>query len=159
MKVSGSAGAGGESKPAGGEAAGKSGGKKRADKTETAQAVSFAEALSEAQERAKGLDWEALLEEIDRAARQLVEHPTPESLVEYRSLVGSLLERVVAGTFRMETVPSARFAVNQKVFQIARRVDEKLEEMAREILARTADAKQILLRTDEIRGLLLDIFR
>lgn len=162
MKVGSTGGSSGDAKGTGeiGKAgSGKGTKKNRVDSAESADAVSFAEALSDAKDRAARLDWEALLEEVERSARRLVDRPSPDALAEYRALVGSLLDRAIKGTYKIESVESARFAVNQKVFQIARRVDEAMEEIARELLKKNADATRVLARTDEIRGLLLDIAR
>lgn len=161
MKVGGAGGSSGDAKGAsevGGAKAGK-GKKSPVDAVESPDAVSFAESLSEAKDRAARLEWETLLDHVEKAGRRLVEHSSPDALADYKGLVGALLDRVVKGSFRIESVESARFAVNQKVFQIARRIDEALEEIAREILSKNADATRVLTRTDEIRGLLLDILR
>lgn len=119
----------------------------------------FVEALERAGEAAAPTpaDLYDLLRRIDASARALVDRPTPATLAEFRDLVREFVRGVVDRSFKVAEVPSIRFAENQKVFIIARKVDAALEALASEVLSGRADALSILARTDEIRGLLLDL--
>lgn len=156
-KVERSSGRGAAARGAG-EAAG--GGKRRAEGVAPAgDGGTFTEALEGAAATAKSENDAALdelLEKISAAARALSERQTLAEVGAFRELVRSFLDRVVS-SYRVDEVPSARFLENQKVFLVVRKVDEALDALSAEVLSGHAGAVSILARTDEIRGLLLDL--
>ena len=113
------------------------------------------EAAAESQE--KGLD--QLLVEIEEAGALLAEKRTYPEMVRFRDLVRDFMKKVVGGAYRVEEVTSALYLQNQKVFIVARKVEEGLETLATRVLSDQAPAMEILRRTEEIRGLLLDLRR
>lgn len=160
MKVGNASGRPGDTSPTAGEGGrAKRRKSERVGKGDSAEAVSFEQAVAEAKARAERTEWNALIEEIDAAAARLLKAPTEANLVAYRGRVAALVERATRGSYRVETVESARFAANQKVFQIARRIDEALERLAREVLARNEDATRLAAKIDEIRGMIVDLTR
>jgi uncharacterized protein YaaR (DUF327 family) len=135
-------------------AGGRGGPRKVEGGADFAGAVEAAAAAGAAKEAA---DLDDLVARIDEAARRLAERRTLPELTAFRDLVKAFLERVVGTAYKVAEVPSARFAQNQKVFIVARKIDAALEDLSSHVLSGHATAVSILARSDEIRGLLLDL--
>jgi uncharacterized protein YaaR (DUF327 family) len=122
-----------------------------------ADPAKFVEAIESATDSAIRRDRDELIREIEEQAKALVKRRTVGEMTRYRELIAGFMKTVVGESFQVTEVTSARFIENNKVFIIARRIEEKLIEMAERIQAGTADALAITAATSEIRGLLLDI--
>jgi uncharacterized protein len=122
-----------------------------------AEPAKFVEAIESATDAAVRRDRDELMREIEEQARVLVKRRTMTEMTRYRELIAGFMKTVVGESYQVSEVPSARFLENNKVFLIARKIEEKLLEMAERIQAGTADALAITAATSEIRGLLLDI--
>lgn len=119
--------------------------------------ASFVEAISEAKKDAVERDHDKLVTEIEEQARLLVKKRTITEMTKYRELVTGLMKRIVEDSIEMKEVPSAKYLENQKVFVVAKKIEEKLLELAEKIRSGTAEALEIVAATSEIRGMLLDI--
>lgn len=128
-----------------------------ASREKGADPAKFVAAIESATESAIRRDRDELITEIEEQAKVLVKKRTVSEMTRYRELITVFMKRVVGESYQVSEITSARFLENNKVFMIARQVEEKLIEMAEKIKAGTADALAITAATSEIRGLLLDI--
>lgn len=125
--------------------------------TDSGTKVEFSAAVAEAQQVERERDLAELISEIETQAANLVKRRADGELNKYRDLITRFMKRVVSESYQMTEVPSAFFMENSKVFVVARRVEEKLLQLAEQIHDKTVDATQIAATTSEIRGLLLDM--
>lgn len=118
---------------------------------------SFVEAISDAKQGAVDRDRDELIAKIEEQAARLVKRKTVTEMDKYRELITEFMKMAVGESYEMKEIPSARFLDNNKVFLIAKKVEEKLLEMAEKIREGTAEAMAITVATSEIRGMLLDM--
>ena len=92
------------------------------------------------------------------AGDKLVDSMSEDAFVEYRRAVSALMKYVVKYSFELEEfrMPNRRTKKEKVVVQL-RIVDEKLNDLASEILANQIDKLLILKRVEEIQGLLVDV--
>lgn len=119
--------------------------------------VSFADSIRTAAAAAETASIEALIASIEEQGRHLVKRPTPGNLDRYRELILDFMKRVVGEGFSTESIPSARYMENNKVFVVARKIEERLHELAERIASGQTDAMALMAATSEIRGLLMDL--
>lgn len=105
-----------------------------------------------------------LLDNVHNAGDALSRRPFPEEIKAYKQAVRDFVHYVVANTFDTEEQTSGVLKRNRqtlmqerKKFTLVQVIDKKLEELASAILRGQSDQLAILERTDEIRGLLIDL--
>lgn len=100
----------------------------------------------------------ALMEEITRQGDKLVKHRDVKDMKKYRGLVKEFMNEVVnrSHSFTRENFLDKRG--RHRVYGIVRLVDQKLDELAQELVKDEKDNLSILSKIGEIKGLLLDIF-
>lgn len=125
---------------------------------EGVRASEFLAALKAAERREEPAE-AVSLEEVDRAGQLLLENPTPARLEEYKRQVAAVLRELSRRAFRVVTETGAVRAGRQRLLTIVRAVNEELEALARLVLAREKDRLAIVARLDQIRGLLVDLYR
>ena len=76
----------------------------------------------------------------------------------YRGLVKEFLNEVVSRSHAFSRENFLDRRGRHRVYGIIRLVDEKLDELAQELVKDERDTISILAKVGEIRGLLLDIF-
>ncbi len=80
------------------------------------------------------------------------------ALQEYRQLIGELLQEAAGNAYACVKTSSFDARGRHKVFLVIRNVNQKLEEMTREILSDQRDNLRLLQMVDDIRGMLVDLF-
>ena len=100
----------------------------------------------------------SLMEEITMQGDQLAKHRDIRDMKRYRGLVKDFLNEIInrSHSFSRENFLDRRG--RHRVYGIVRLVDEKLDELAQELVKDEKDNLNILSKIGEIRGLLLDIF-
>lgn len=100
----------------------------------------------------------SLMEEITMQGDKLARHRDIKDMRKYRGLVKEFMNEVVnrSHSFSRENFLDKRG--RHRVYGIVRLVDEKLDELAKELVKDEKDNLGILSKIGEIRGLLLDIF-
>lgn len=100
----------------------------------------------------------SMMEEITMQGDKLVKRRDIKDMKKYRSLIKDFMNEVVnrSHVFSRENFLDKRG--RHRVYGIIRQVDEKLDELARELVKDETDALTILNKIGEIRGLILDIF-
>lgn len=131
---------------------------RQAERVEEA-ATTFSSALVDADHRQRRRQLEQALAEVDRAADALRRRPGDRTLFEYRRAVRRFLELALAGTYTVERHLRMEVRGGRRLTAIVRQVDEQLDRLATEVLARQRDLLAIAARLADIRGLLLDLLR
>ena len=100
----------------------------------------------------------SLMEEITMQGDKLAKHRDIRDMKRYRGLVKDFLNEIInrSHSFSRENFLDRRG--RHRVYGIVRLVDEKLDELAQELVKDEKDNLNILRKIGEIRGLLLDIF-
>ena len=100
-----------------------------------------------------------LKDRVTTAGDKLVDSMSESAFAEYRSAVSALMKYVVKYSFEIEELAGRRNRRTNKerIFVQVRIIDEKLNNLAAEILANQADKFLLLKRVEEIRGLLVDV--
>lgn len=123
----------------------------------TAQAgATFASALGDARNAAERARLDELLAEIDRWSRRLKDHPTQANLKEYKRSVREFMERVMKDGLSVVRSDS-RFGSSQKIYVRVQKIDSAMTELADSFVESQAEPLELMAKTDEIRGLLLDL--
>jgi uncharacterized protein YaaR (DUF327 family) len=98
-----------------------------------------------------------LLDGVHSAGDTLSKRPFPEEIKAYKQAVRNFVNYVVENSFDTEEHTSGANLLKRKKFTLVQVIDKKLEELAAAIMRGQADQIAILARTDEIRGLLIDL--
>jgi uncharacterized protein YaaR (DUF327 family) len=99
----------------------------------------------------------SLTEKIDAQGRLLAKKADIRELEKYKNMVREFLNRVVSEGYSFSKENSFEARGRSRVFAVVKKVDEKLDALAAEVLSGQADNLKILGHIDDIRGLILDI--
>lgn len=99
-----------------------------------------------------------LMEEITMQGNKLAKHRDIKDMKKYRGLIKDFMNEIInrSHSFSRENFLDKRG--RHRVYGIVRLVNEKLDELAQELVKDEQDNLGILSKIGEIRGLLLDIF-
>ena len=94
---------------------------------------------------------------IDEQGSRLADRVDVKEFEKYRRLIREFLDEIVSNgyTFSREDAYAARG--KHRYIATVKIVDEKLDELGKEVIKEQADKLDILSRIDDIRGLLLDL--
>jgi uncharacterized protein YaaR (DUF327 family) len=123
-----------------------------------AEEPQFGQALLDAsrQQAARALD--LILADLDASGERLAAAQSFEELERYKGLVQEFLKKVTQGLGKLHFSDGGQER-QAKVHVILQRVDQELGRLAEEVLKRQAGQLRILERLDQIRGLLLDLYK
>lgn len=79
-------------------------------------------------------------------------------LQKYRKMISELLNETVSNSFQCVKSDSYSARSGHKIFIVIRKVNDKLDELTKEILVNQTDNLKLLGMVDDIRGLLVDLF-
>jgi uncharacterized protein YaaR (DUF327 family) len=129
-----------------------------AAETPSEHAVLFRRTLSAASGEAREEHLRALIAKIDEQAERLSEHTDVAEFARYRQYIKDFLDDLVSNgyEFDKQSVFSGRGRARYLV--TVRTIDEKLDQLGKEVLSGQADNLSVLHATDDIRGLILDVF-
>ena len=99
-----------------------------------------------------------LQERIRKQGEKIKAKADLKAVMEYRALIGELMNEVANNAFAGHKAESFDARGRHKVHFVIRSVNQKLEELTREILSDQQDNLRILQMVDDIRGLLVDLF-
>ncbi|OOB78990.1 MAG: hypothetical protein BEN19_08395 [Epulopiscium sp. Nuni2H_MBin003] len=99
----------------------------------------------------------ALIEKITEQGNKLSEHMDVRDVKLYRQMVGEFMNEITTRShkFSRENILDRRG--RHRVYGIVRTVNDKLDELAQELMKTEKNQIDILERVGEIKGLLLDI--
>ena len=99
-----------------------------------------------------------MMQEIVMQGDKLVKRMDVRDMKQYRMLIKNFMNEIVNRTHKFSRENFLDRKGRHRVYGIIRLVDEKLDELATELVKDEKDRLAILARVDEIRGLILDIF-
>lgn len=99
-----------------------------------------------------------MMEEIVMQGDKLVKRMDVKDMKHYRALIKDFMNEIVNRSHKFSRENFLDRRGRHRVYGIVRLVDEKLDELAQELVKDEKDHLTILAKVDEIRGLLLDIF-
>ena len=99
-----------------------------------------------------------MMEEIVMQGDKIVKRMDVRDMKRYRTLIKEFMSEIVNRSHKFSRENFLDRRGRHRVYGIIRLVDEKLDELAQELVNEECDKIAILARVDEIRGLLLDIF-
>jgi len=94
---------------------------------------------------------------IDEQGKRLADRVDVKEFEKYRSLIRDFLDEIVSNgyTFSKEDAYASRG--RHRYIATVKIVDEKLDELGKEVMREQADSIGIIHKIDDIRGLLLDL--
>ena len=101
---------------------------------------------------------EGLRQEVEEQGRIVADKVNLGELGKYRSLIKELLGEVSSKAYAYYKSDQFDGFGRYQTFAIINKLNEKLEDMANEILKEQADNILLLQMVDDIRGLLVDLF-
>lgn len=99
-----------------------------------------------------------MMEEIVMQGDKIIKRMDVKDMRKYRSLIKEFMNEIVNRSHKFSRENFLDRRGRHRVYGIIRLVDEKLDELAQELVKEERDTISILAKVGEIRGLLLDIF-
>ncbi|MGI5970227.1 MAG: YaaR family protein [Oscillospiraceae bacterium] len=99
-----------------------------------------------------------MAKKIEEQGARLANKTDIAEMERYRLLISELLTEVTCHAYAFQKENSFDPRGRRKVYAIIVKINEKLEEMAKEILNGSRDKLKILSSIDDIRGLIVDLF-
>ncbi len=81
-----------------------------------------------------------------------------KELQKYRELITQLVNETVSNSYAFSKLSKTDLNGRHKVFALIRRINQKLDDMASEVLKDQADNIALMQMADDIRGILVDMF-
>ncbi len=103
------------------------------------------------------IEFDKLVQEITRQGEKFYKNPNYEELKHYKSMVREFLKYVTDHMFSLEHYTGGKW--KQKIYTISRVIDEKLAALTKLILSQQTENINLLETLDEIRGLLIDLYK
>ncbi len=98
-----------------------------------------------------------LIDEITVTGKKLAEHMDLRDMKKYRGLITDFINEVVTNSHKFSRENFLDRRGRHRVYGIVKLVNKNLDDLAQELLKSEKDHISILDKTDEIRGLLLDL--
>lgn len=103
------------------------------------------------------ISFDNLIEEITQQGERFSKNPTLENLQVYKSMIKEFMEYVTDRMFQVEHYTGGR--MKQKIYTVTRIIDQKLDTLTKLVLSQQARNIDLLATLDEIRGLLVDLYK
>jgi len=119
---------------------------------------SFYDQLKIAETQDLQLEFDNLVDEITRQGEKFSKNPTYEELKRYKSMIKQFIKYT---TERMLSVEhhTGGTRIRQKLYTLTKIIDKKLSELTEMVIKGQIKNIQLLSKLDEIRGLLIDIYK
>lgn len=98
-----------------------------------------------------------LFDEIIAESATILEHADLSKFEQYRGLIRELLQDVLKNAYHLHSERVLDFSGKQRIYEMVHIVDDKLDDLAKEILVHSRDRINYLSQIDEIRGLIMDL--
>lgn len=102
---------------------------------------------------------EQALVDIDEAARRLREEGDLAALQAYKQALRTVIGTATKQAYKVHSEAGFRGGGRRRLLYVVRVIDEKLAELTDLLMEKERDNVAIAARLDEIRGLLLDLYR
>ena len=105
------------------------------------------------------LELDRLVDQIDDAGKKFAQNQDIKNLQEYKSLIKAFMDTVIEKMFKVKEKMGHRSWVKQKVHITVEKINKKLEKLTDFILEKENKNINLLATLDEIRGLLVDLYK
>lgn len=99
-----------------------------------------------------------MVEEITQQGAKIAEHMDIKDMKIYRSLIANFMQEVISNSHKFSRENFLDRRGRHRVYGIVRLVNQKIDELAQELLKAEKNHVRILEKIGEIEGLILDIF-
>lgn len=103
------------------------------------------------------IDFDKLIDEITRQGEKFYKNPTYEHLKLYKSMIREFLKYVTDHMLAVEHHTGGK--LKQKIYTVSKLVDKKLNALTEMVLSQQAQNINLVSILDEIRGLLVDLYK
>ena len=119
----------------------------------------FGKAFLDASKQQAMRAWDLIMAELDASGERLAAAQSFEELEKYKALVKEFLQKVTQGIGKLHFSDGGQGGSQAKVHVILQKVDLELDQLAQAVVKRQAGQLRILEKLDQIRGLLLDLYK
>jgi hypothetical protein len=118
---------------------------------------SFGEELASAvvEEAQPEVSLDQLIAIVDESGHELMRKPDPQRLKAYKDAVRKFMLAIIARSFKVKIIQS--HGPNPKLYVFIEKIEVRLDEVTRIVLAANKDPLRLLAQLEELRGLLLDM--
>ncbi len=103
------------------------------------------------------IEFDKLIAEITKQGEKFSKKPTAQLLKTYKSMIREFLKYITDNMFRVEHYTGGK--LKQKIYTVTKIIDTKLSALTRLVLSQQAQNIDLLSTLDEIRGLLIDLYK
>lgn len=118
------------------------------------KAPSFLEQMTATETVMRQETLDSLLSSVDQSAQDFMRDPCEERFKAYQQAVRDFMRQAMNRAYKVERV----FDDKNRLYTIVREVDAKLAKLAEDTLNKQGRPMELVARTAEIRGMLLDMF-
>ena len=137
----------------------KGSGAKRRRRVAPHNGVSFGEILGDAAANERESELETLFNEIDEAGDNLRDSPNVGHFRAYRERVGRFIKLFLAQAYDVKLTSEMTLAGRQRYLVLVKKIDDRLENLYQLFVQELLDIEELLKGVEEIRGMLLDLYR
>lgn len=119
---------------------------------------SFHDELRSADELTVKQRLDKMLEGINQQAERLSKNIDIKEVLAYKRLISEFLKETVSSMVKFSKSNFLDRRGRHRVYALVKKVDEELEGLTKDVLAKEKDNIKILKRIDDIRGLILDVY-
>lgn len=124
---------------------------------EDVKAMAFQRTLTGLSAEAHTAHVMTMADEINRQGEKLGKRADVKELERYRALIKRFLDEVISNGYAFSKENSFAPRGGHRLFAMVKTINQKLDELGREVMAQQADNLKVLAMVDEIRGLILDL--
>lgn len=99
----------------------------------------------------------AMIEDITTQGKKIAEHMDIRDMKAYRGMISNFFSEVVANSHKFSRENFLDKRGRHRVYGVVKLVNDKLDELAKELISSQKNQMDILDRVGEIEGLVLDI--
>jgi uncharacterized protein YaaR (DUF327 family) len=118
----------------------------------------FSRTLSELTAEAQESRLREMAGNIFEQGKKLSEHCDVAEFVRYRNMIREFVDEIVSGGYEFDKNSDYGARGRHRYVVTVKTIDEKLDEIGKEVLSGEADNINVVNAVDDIRGLILDIF-
>jgi uncharacterized protein YaaR (DUF327 family) len=118
----------------------------------------FYDELRVAQTETFHIEFDKLVDEITKQGEKFAKNPTLEELKIYKSMIMEFMKYVTEHMFAVEHHTGGT-RMRQKIYTVTKIIDERLNALTQLVLNQQAANINLLSTLDEIRGLLIDLYK
>ncbi|GEM_PF-1777029 len=100
-----------------------------------------------------------LADEIDKAGKEFVEKPLYANLVKYKMLIQRFMGIVIKSSYEVQQKLGKKSLTEDKMYSVVKKIDKELEQLSESVLNKNIDKIKLIDKLDEIRGLLIDLYK